>query len=134
MQTLLQVAGENVLYFEIEGKGLAMVTGCGHGGVLNLLDYARQSFVGGERLYAVYGGLHIAPFEDWNAEKDAVIAALGGYGIAHFGCNHCTGALAVEKMVAAGLPVVRGSAQHGSNNAMFLGNGDVLELSGDAVR
>ena len=60
MQTLLQVAGENVLYFEIEHKGLAvMVTGCGHGGVLDLLDYARRTFVGGEHLYAVYGG-HIS--------------------------------------------------------------------------
>lgn len=129
MQTLLQVAGENVLYFEIEHKGLAMITGCGHGGVLNLLDYARRTFVGGEHLYAVYGGLHIAPFDDWNAEKDGVITALADYGIAHFGCNHCTGALAVEKMIAAGLPVVRGSAKHGSRNSMFLGNGDVLELS-----
>ena len=129
MQTLLQVAGENVLYFAIEDKGLTMVTGCGHGGVLNLLDYARRAFVGGERIHAVYGGLHIAPFDDWTAEKDQVIAALADYGVAHFGCNHCTGALAVEKMIAAGLPVVRGSARHGSKTDLFLGNGDVLELS-----
>ena len=128
MQTLLQVAGENVLYFDIADKGLAMVTGCGHGGVLNLLDYARRTFAGGDRLYAVYGGLHIAPFDDWNAEKDQVIAALADYGIAHFGCNHCTGALAVEKMIAAGLPVVRGKAEHGSKTDLFLGNGEVLEL------
>ncbi len=128
MQTLLQVAGENVLYFNIHGQGLAMVTGCGHGGVLNLLDYARRTFVGGEHLYAVYGGLHIAPFEDWTAEKDGLIAALADYGIAHFGCNHCTGVLAVEKMIAAGLPVVRGKARHGSKTDLFLGNGDVLEL------
>lgn len=129
MQTLLQVTGENVLYFAIEGKGLAMVTGCGHGGVLNLLDYARRTFAGGERLYAVYGGLHIAPFDDWTAEKDQVIAALADYGVTHFGCNHCTGTLAVEKMIAAGLPVVRGSARHGSKTDLFLGNGDALELS-----
>ena len=95
----------------------------------SICSNARRTFVGGERLYAVYGGLHITPFEDWSAEKDEVIAALADYGIAHFGCNHCAGALAVEKMIAAGLPVVRGSAKHGSKNAMFLGNGDVLELS-----
>jgi 7,8-dihydropterin-6-yl-methyl-4-(beta-D-ribofuranosyl)aminobenzene 5'-phosphate synthase len=41
MSTLLQVQGENVLYANLQNKGLAMITGCGHGGVLNLLDYAR---------------------------------------------------------------------------------------------
>jgi 7,8-dihydropterin-6-yl-methyl-4-(beta-D-ribofuranosyl)aminobenzene 5'-phosphate synthase len=128
METLLQVTGENVLYFGIAGHGLAMVTGCGHGGVLNLLDYARHTFVGGERVHAVYGGLHIAPFEDWNAEKDALIEALAGRGIEHLGCNHCTGALAVQKMIDAGMPVVRGSARHGSRTDLFLGNGDCLDL------
>jgi len=79
----------------------------------------------------VYGGLHIAPFEDWNAEKDRLIEALAAYRIEHFGCNHCTGATAVQKMLAAGLPVVRGSARHGSKTDLFLGNGDVLELSAE---
>jgi 7,8-dihydropterin-6-yl-methyl-4-(beta-D-ribofuranosyl)aminobenzene 5'-phosphate synthase len=129
MQTLLQTTGENVLYFAVEGRGLVMATGCGHGGVLNLLDYARRVFVEGERIHAVYGGLHIAPFDDWDADKDRLIAALGGYGIERFGCNHCTGALAVERMIAAGLPVMRGTARHGSKTDLFLGNGDVMDLA-----
>lgn len=133
MQTLLQVQGENVLYFEIQNKGLAMVTGCGHGGVLNLLEYARHAFVGGDKVYAVYGGLHIAPFEDWNADKDRLIEALAAYRIERFGCNHCTGEKAVQKMLAAGLPVVRGSARHGSKTDLFLGNGDVLELTAEGA-
>jgi len=134
METQLQVQGENVLYFAIQDRGLVMVTGCGHSGVLNLLDYARETFVGGEYLHAVYGGLHIAPFGDWNEDKDRLIAALGNYGIQYFGCNHCTGALAVEKMLAAGLPVVRGSARLGSKNALFLGNGDSLVVSADQAQ
>jgi len=131
MQTLLRIQGENVLYFEVQNRGLVMVTGCGHGGVLNLLDYARRTFAGGEHLYAVYGGLHIAPFDDWNQDKDLLIAALAAYRIQHFGCNHCTGSLAVEKMLAAGLPVVRGSARNGSKTDLFLGNGDCLEIAAD---
>lgn len=134
METLLQVQGENVLYFEVQDRGLVMVTGCGHSGVLNLLDFARLTFAGGERLHAVYGGLHIAPFDDWNEDKDHLIAALANYGIQHFGCNHCTGALAVEKMLAAGLPVVRGSARLGSKNDLFLGNGDCLAVSADPAQ
>lgn len=128
MSTLLQVQGENVLYANLQDQGLAMVTGCGHGGVLNLLDYARCTFSGGERIHAIYGGLHIAPLEDWDESRQQVVNALSGYGIAKVACNHCTGRTAVEKMLEAGLPVLRGAARNGSQTELFVGNGDVLEL------
>jgi 7,8-dihydropterin-6-yl-methyl-4-(beta-D-ribofuranosyl)aminobenzene 5'-phosphate synthase len=127
----LQVQGENVLYAHLQDQGLAMVTGCGHGGVLNLLDYARCTFSGGERIHAIYGGLHIAPLEDWDESREQVVNALGGYGIAKVACNHCTGRTAAEKMLAVGLPVVRGMARNGSQTNLFVGNGDVLELDAD---
>ena len=130
MHTLLKVDGENVLYANLQNQGLTMVTGCGHGGVLNLLDYARRTFQGGERIHAIYGGLHIAPLEDWDEAREQIVNALSGYGIAKVACNHCTGRAAVEKMLALGLPVVRGTARHGSQTNLFLGNGDVLELAG----
>lgn len=128
MRTLLQVQGENVLYANLENQGLAMITGCGHGGVLNLLDYARRSFTGGERIHAIYGGLHLSPLEDWDSGRDQIVKALGDYGITKLACNHCTGRTAVEKMLASGLPVLRGTARHGSQTELFLGNGDALEL------
>jgi 7,8-dihydropterin-6-yl-methyl-4-(beta-D-ribofuranosyl)aminobenzene 5'-phosphate synthase len=53
---------------------------------------------------------------------------LRDYGITKVACNHCTGRTAVEKMLQQGLPVVRGTAQHGSQTDLFLGNGDVLQL------
>ncbi len=105
-----------------------MITGCGHGGVLNLLDYARRTFVGGEQIHAIYGGLHLSPLEDWDSQRDEIVKNLAGYGIARIGCNHCTGRTAVEKMLASGLPVQRGTARNGSQTDLFLGNGDVLEL------
>ena len=105
MSTLLQVNGENVLYANLQNQGLTMITGCGHGGVLNLLDYARRTFAGGEHIHAIYGGLHLSPLEDWDSQRDEIVKALAGYGIARIGCNHCTGRTAVEKMLASGLPV-----------------------------
>jgi 7,8-dihydropterin-6-yl-methyl-4-(beta-D-ribofuranosyl)aminobenzene 5'-phosphate synthase len=128
MHTLLKVDGENVLYANLQNQGMTMVTGCGHGGVLNLLDYARRTFQGGERIHAIYGGLHISPLEDWDKSREQVVNALRGYGIAKVACNHCTGRTAVEKMLELGLPVVRGTARHGSQTNLFVGNGDVLEL------
>ncbi len=128
MHTLLKVDGENVLYANLQNRGMTMVTGCGHGGVLNLLDYARRTFQDGERIHAIYGGLHIAPLEDWDEAREQVVNALRGYGIAKVACNHCTGRTAVEKMLERGLPVVRGTARNGSRTDLFVGNGDVLEL------
>lgn len=128
MSTLLQVQGENVLYANLQEQGLTMITGCGHGGVLNLLDYARRTFIGGERIHAIYGGLHLSPLEDWDTERDQIVNTLSKYGIAKLACNHCTGRTAVEKMLASGLPVLRGTARKGSQTDLFLGNGDVLEL------
>lgn len=128
MNTLLKVGGENVLYAHLQDRGLAMVTGCGHGGVLNLLEYARQNFVGGERIHALYGGLHIAPLNDWDEARDRIIDGLKGYKVDKLACNHCTGRTAVEKMLELGLPVQRGTARNGSQTDLFLGNGDVLEL------
>ncbi|MGC1952999.1 MAG: MBL fold metallo-hydrolase [Gammaproteobacteria bacterium] len=131
METLGRVNGENVLYARLAGKGLAMMTGCGHAGVLKLLDYARNSLEDGAHLYAVYGGLHISPFGEWDEKHEAVVQALGDYGIKRVGCNHCTGEKAVQRMIELGLPVVRGSARHGSKTPLYLGNGDIFELGGE---
>jgi 7,8-dihydropterin-6-yl-methyl-4-(beta-D-ribofuranosyl)aminobenzene 5'-phosphate synthase len=81
---------------------------------------------------SVYGGLHAAPFDDWDEERDRIIAQLGTYHIDHLACNHCTGVIAVRKMVEAGLPVLRGSARNGTKTELFPGNGDVLNLAADA--
>lgn len=128
MSTLLQVQGENVLYCGIKDKGIAMLTGCGHGGVIQLLEYAGRTFTDGERIHAVYGGLHISPFGEWDENREQLVAALSRFPIEKLGCNHCTGPKAVQKMIALGLPVVRGSACNGSKTDLFLGNGDALEL------
>nr|VFJ90073.1 MAG: 7,8-dihydropterin-6-yl-methyl-4-(beta-D-ribofuranosyl)aminobenzene 5'-phosphate synthase [Candidatus Kentron sp. LFY] len=130
MKTLGNVEGENVLYVNLTDKGLAMITGCGHGGALNLLDYAKRKFQGGEKIYAVYGGLHISPFGEWNEEIDKTVTALGEYGIDHFACNHCTGEKAVQRMIELGLPVVRGSAGNRSTSDIYIGNGDTFEVGG----
>ncbi|MBK8121506.1 MAG: hypothetical protein IPK39_21905 [Sulfuritalea sp.] len=125
---MLRVERENVLYANLQGQGLAMITGYGHGGVLTLLDYARRTFIGGQRIHAIYGGLHLSPLEDWDTQRDQIVSALSDYGIAKIACNHCTGRTAFEKMLATGLPVLRGTARNGSQTDLFLGNGDVLQL------
>jgi len=38
--------------------------------------------------------------------------------------NHCTGLVAIEKMIASNIPVVRGTAKYGSKSELYVGNGD----------
>jgi 7,8-dihydropterin-6-yl-methyl-4-(beta-D-ribofuranosyl)aminobenzene 5'-phosphate synthase len=128
MKTLLRVEGENVLYLNVAQRGLMVVTGCGHGGVLNLLDYARGHFAGNPSLHTLYGGLHISPFEEWDEAKAETVRRIGTYGLSRIACNHCTGLKAVEAMLRAGLPVVEGTGRNGSKSRLFVGNGDCLEV------
>jgi 7,8-dihydropterin-6-yl-methyl-4-(beta-D-ribofuranosyl)aminobenzene 5'-phosphate synthase len=40
--------------------------------------------------------------------------------------NHCTGIVAVEKMLERGFPVAMGSANYGSKSTRYVGNGDSI--------
>lgn len=122
----LKTRGEQVLYVNVEGRGLVTVTGCCHPGVLALLDCAKESFADFNEFHAVYGGLHISPFEEWGPEQDALLDKLKGYRLQRLACNHCTGVLTVEKMLQLGMPVERGSKRYGSKSELYVGNGDTV--------
>ena len=55
---------ETSIYINIEDKGLVIITGCGHCGVINTIKHA-QKITGINKIYAVIGGFH----EEWNSEK-----------------------------------------------------------------
>ena len=68
--------------------GLVVVTGCGHAGVVNTVEYAREA-VRAAPVHALIGGLHLFPADaaalDWTAGK------LRDAGVAHLLGAHCTG-------------------------------------------
>jgi len=123
---ICRVFGEQVLVFNVKDKGVCIVTGCCHMGIISLMEHVKQTIKGGDKIYGVQGGLHISPFEDWDPQYDDLVLALHHYGIEKLGCNHCTGYITAEKMIAAGLPVVHGTAQNKSKRDIYLGNGDSL--------
>ena len=124
----LKTHGEQVLYVNVEGKGLVTVTGCCHPGVLGLLSYAKENLEGFPAFHGVYGGLHISPFEEWGQPQDEVLDKLQAYGVRKFACNHCTGETAVKKMLERGMPVLPGTARHGSKSVLYPGNGDTVDF------
>src|SRR6516165_1401081 len=49
---------DQALIINVTGKGLVVITGCGHAGVVNIARYA-QRLTGGQPLYALLGGFHL---------------------------------------------------------------------------
>lgn len=123
----LRAHGEQALYFHVAGKGLVTVTGCCHPGVVALLRYARERFAV-EEIHAVYGGLHIAPFDEWNESHERLLDEIARFGVGKWACNHCTGLLAIRRMKERGMEVVGGSGAHGSRSALYLGSGDTISF------
>ena len=76
-------------------RGLVVLTGCGHAGIVNTLEYVAQQFPG-EKVVAVVGGMHLfdATVEqlDWTANK------LKAMGIQYFLGAHCTGLNSVYRI------------------------------------
>jgi len=52
---------ETSIYMNIKDKGLVVLTGCGHNGIVNTIKYG-QKLTGVDKVYAVIGGFH----EEWN--------------------------------------------------------------------
>ncbi len=53
------IMDERAVIINIKGKGLAVVSGCAHPGIINTVNYARQ-ITGTKRVHAVLGGFHLA--------------------------------------------------------------------------
>jgi len=48
---------ENSIYINIKDKGLVVITGCGHTGIVNTIKHG-QKLTGIDKIYAVIGGFH----------------------------------------------------------------------------
>lgn len=122
--TVIRVRGEQSLYFNVKDKGLVCITGCCHQNILTFADFAREKIAGGDNMYGIYGGLHIAPFGPLKPEQEQVVKEMGKYNLKKLACNHCTGLPAVQKMIDLGYPVVKGTGRFGSQSDLYVGNGD----------
>lgn len=74
-------------------KGLIVVVGCCHAGLVNTLDYIQQ-MNRGERIYGVIGGFHLNSARE--ERMDRTVSALQSYAPAFIAPCHCTGIRAVE--------------------------------------
>jgi 7,8-dihydropterin-6-yl-methyl-4-(beta-D-ribofuranosyl)aminobenzene 5'-phosphate synthase len=53
------IKDDQAVILSVKDKGLVIITGCGHAGIVNTLDYAKE-LTGVDRIYAVLGGMHLS--------------------------------------------------------------------------
>jgi 7,8-dihydropterin-6-yl-methyl-4-(beta-D-ribofuranosyl)aminobenzene 5'-phosphate synthase len=121
---IVRVRGEESIFVNVKDKGMVLITGCCHQNTITFANFARDNIVGGDKMYGIYGGLHIAPFGPINKEREFIIKEMAKYNFEKVACNHCTGLAAVKRMVELGYPIVKGTARFGSRSKLFVGNGD----------
>jgi 7,8-dihydropterin-6-yl-methyl-4-(beta-D-ribofuranosyl)aminobenzene 5'-phosphate synthase len=109
-------------------EGLVVVSGCGHAGIVNTMEYARK-IVRAAPVVAAIGGFHL-----FGASDDTLVwtgARLKEFGVRYLLGAHCTGIEAVYKLRAA-LGLARQTAVVGAVGATYtLGRGIVaLNVAG----
>jgi 7,8-dihydropterin-6-yl-methyl-4-(beta-D-ribofuranosyl)aminobenzene 5'-phosphate synthase len=92
------ILDDQALITNVRGKGLVVLTGCGHAGIVNICRYARR-LTGVDRLALVMGGFHLnGPlFEPIIAETADALADLSPEFLVP---THCTGWKATHALAA----------------------------------
>jgi 7,8-dihydropterin-6-yl-methyl-4-(beta-D-ribofuranosyl)aminobenzene 5'-phosphate synthase len=74
-------------------KGITVVTGCAHPGIVKIAEEIKERFPG-KKLYCVLGGFHLKDQNEGDVVK--VVARMQEMGVRKIGPAHCTGREAVD--------------------------------------
>jgi 7,8-dihydropterin-6-yl-methyl-4-(beta-D-ribofuranosyl)aminobenzene 5'-phosphate synthase len=87
---------ERALVFHLNGKGLVVVSGCAHAGIINTIHYAQQ-LTGVEKVFGVFGGFHLSGRE-FEKRIPQTVAALKTFNPELVVPSHCTGWRALQAL------------------------------------
>ncbi|MEM3874281.1 MAG: MBL fold metallo-hydrolase [Candidatus Bathyarchaeia archaeon] len=90
---------DRALAVHVENKGLVILSGCAHAGIVNTVLYIRQ-ITGIERVYAIIGGFHLSG-KDCEERIDRTVEALKPLKPELVAPMHCTGWKGAFAMVKA---------------------------------
>jgi 7,8-dihydropterin-6-yl-methyl-4-(beta-D-ribofuranosyl)aminobenzene 5'-phosphate synthase len=90
---------DRALVINIKNKGLIIVAGCAHAGIINTIYHA-QKIAGTETVYAVLGGFHLAG-EEFEKRIKETIEALRLLNPKLIAPSHCTGWRAIHAIAEA---------------------------------
>jgi 7,8-dihydropterin-6-yl-methyl-4-(beta-D-ribofuranosyl)aminobenzene 5'-phosphate synthase len=93
------VKDDQAIVVNVRNKGLIVLTGCGHAGVVNTLNYAKK-VTGVDKIYAIIGGFHL-PADGGIYEEaiDPTLRELHNADPEYIIPCHCTGLKATNKII-----------------------------------
>ena len=80
--------GEHTTAYNVKGRGLVVISSCGHAGIINSVRQIQKS-TRIEKVHAVVGGWHLAPYPDELIAK--TVAAMKEINPDYLIPMHCTG-------------------------------------------
>ena len=95
------------------GEGLAVLLGCSHPGMRNMLDAVKERL--GRPILAVLGGTHLVEAKGTGLEKS--LEYLQNSGILFVGMSHCTGKDVMDRLEA----VCPGFFRNVTGSSLFFG-------------
>ena len=92
------ILDDQALIVHVHGKGLVILTGCGHAGIVNIVRYAKR-LTGVDEVYAVLGGFHLSGvlFDPIIPQTVDALVSLAPEVVVP---AHCTGWKAVHALAA----------------------------------
>ena len=73
-------------------RGLIIVTGCAHPGIVNIVQFAKNYFK--SEIYLVFGGFHLMAYNE--EQVNDIIRQLRKLGVRKVGPSHCTGGRPID--------------------------------------
>jgi 7,8-dihydropterin-6-yl-methyl-4-(beta-D-ribofuranosyl)aminobenzene 5'-phosphate synthase len=83
------IIDDRALAISIKGKGLLVLSGCAHAGIINTVSYAQQ-ITGIKHVYAVMGGFHLAG-KEFESRIEQTVEELQRINPKLIAPSHCTG-------------------------------------------
>lgn len=91
------VSDDQALIMNVKNKGLIILTGCGHAGIVNTIKFAKK-VTGIKKIYCVIGGFHLSG-QDYEDSIPLTIAELTRVDPQYIVPCHCTGWKATNKII-----------------------------------
>ena len=89
---------DQALIVAVKGKGLAIISGCAHAGIVNTISYARK-LTDLKKVHAIIGGFHLGgPL--FESIIEPTVDAIVNYGPDFLLPTHCTGWKAIHELAA----------------------------------
>ena len=89
------IVDDQAIVMKLKGKGLVVVSGCAHSGIINTLMFAQKA-TGEQKIHAVLGGFHLSgPF--FEKFHDPTVEAIKKFDPEVLMPMHCTGLKAIQR-------------------------------------